>query len=77
MRYWDSMEVFFSGDLTLKLPLRFVFLFVISQYANIQISQPTMATTIRLEELEIYQLAMEIGDEVWEIVSGVRWVHNS
>ena len=30
-----------------------------------------MATTIRLEELEIYQLAMEIGDEVWEIVS--KW----
>ena len=30
-----------------------------------------MATTIRLEELEIYQMAMEVGDEVWEIVS--KW----
>jgi len=30
-----------------------------------------MAKTIRLEELEIYQLAMEIGDAVWQIVS--KW----
>jgi four helix bundle protein len=30
-----------------------------------------MVKAIRLEELEIYQLAMKIGDEVWEIVS--KW----
>ena len=30
-----------------------------------------MVKAIRLEELEIYQLAMEIGDEVWKIV--LKW----
>ena len=28
---------------------------------------------MKLEELKVYNLAMEIGEEVWSIVSGWKW----
>ena len=32
-----------------------------------------MSANVLLEDLEIYQLALEIGEEVWKIVSGWGW----